>query len=350
MEVRIQASQQLRGTVRTESRHHRRMAARVTVIGAGVIGLSCGVRLAEAGFEVNLMARDLPRETTSSVAGALWLPYRAEPAADVARWGRVAFEEFARLAGDPATGVRILPGRLLFHRPPVRPDWAGGMADLAPLRDEPDPAPGYRHGLAGELPVVDMALYLDQLVKRLTAAGGTLTRMALPALPSRGLVVNCTGVAARALAADPEVRPVRGQVVLVENPGLDEWWCANENEPPTYVLPRGRYVVLGGTADEGDWSTTPVEETARRIVERTTAIVPRLRGAKVVAHRVGLRPGRSRVRLEAVRMPTAEDPGRTVVHCYGHGGSGVTVSWGCAGDVVDLVRAGGGTPPGEPSD
>jgi D-amino-acid oxidase len=329
-----------------------RMAARVTVIGAGVIGLSCGVRLAEAGYEVNLMARDLPQETTSSVAGALWLPYRAEPAAEVARWGRVAFEEFARLAVDPATGVRILPGRLLFRRPPARPEWADGMADVAPLRSEPDPAPGYRYGLAGRLPVVDMAVYLDHLVQRLAEAGGTLTRMALPALPSRGLVVNCTGVAARSMAADPQVRPVRGQVVLVENPGLDEWWCDNEAEPPTYVLPRGRYVVLGGTADEDDWSTTPVEETARRIVERTAAIVPRLRDAKVVAHRVGLRPGRPRVRLETVRTPTAEDADRTVVHCYGHGGSGVTVSWGCADDVVTevgrVVGQAPGTRPGEP--
>jgi D-amino-acid oxidase len=313
------------------------MAARVTVIGAGVIGLTCGVRLAEAGYEVNLLARDLPAETTSAVAGALWLPYRAEPAAQVARWGRVAFEEFARLAGDPATGVRLLTGRLLFRRPPARPDWADGMADVAPLRSEADPAPGYRHGLSARLPVVDMALYLEYLLQRLAGAGGTLTRMALPALPSRGLVVNCTGVAASALAADPDVRPVRGQVVLVENPGLDEWWCDNESEPPTYVLPRGRVVVLGGTADEGDWSTTPVEETARRIVERTAAIVPRLRGARVLAHRVGLRPGRGRVRLEAVPSPTPEDPDRTVVHCYGHGGSGVTVSWGCAADVLDLV-------------
>jgi D-amino-acid oxidase len=324
------------------------MAARVTVIGAGVIGLSCGVRLAEAGYEVNLLARDLPQETTSAVAGALWLPYRAEPAAEVARWGRASFEEFARLAGDEKTGVRILPGHLLSRRPPSRPDWAEAMADLVSLRNEPDPAPGYRYGLATSLPVVDMALYLDHLVRRLGEAGGTLTRMALPALPSRGLVVNCAGVAARALAADSEVRPVRGQVVLVENPGLNEWWCDDDHGQPTYVLPRGRYVVLGGTADEDDWDTTPVPGTAQRILERATAIVPRLRGAKVVAHRVGLRPGRPRVRLETVALPSAEDAGRRVVHCYGHGGSGVTVGWGCAGDVVEEVAAALGTRPGDP--
>ena len=26
-----------------------------------------------------------------------------------------------------------------------------------------------------------------------------------------------------------------------------------------------------------------------------------------------------------------------VVHCYGHGGAGVTLSWGCADEVVELL-------------
>ena len=57
-------------------------------------------------------------------------------------------------------------------------------------------------------------------------------------------------------------------------------------------------------------------------------LVPALETGTVVAHRVGLRPARSRVRLEA------EDG---VVHCYGHGGAGVTLSWGTADEVASLV-------------
>ena len=53
---------------------------RVIVVGAGVIGLSCAVRLLEAGHRVDVLARDLPRETTSAVAAAIWYPYRAWPA------------------------------------------------------------------------------------------------------------------------------------------------------------------------------------------------------------------------------------------------------------------------------
>ena len=54
-----------------------------------------------------------------------------------------------------------------------------------------------------------------------------------------------------------------------------------------------------------------------------------LAGARVLRHKVGLRPGRPTVRVEREG---------DVIHCYGHGGCGVTVSWGCADDVVDLAR------------
>ena len=53
--------------------------ARVIVVGAGVVGLSCAVRLLEAGHRVDVLARDLPLETTSAVAAAIWYPYRALP-------------------------------------------------------------------------------------------------------------------------------------------------------------------------------------------------------------------------------------------------------------------------------
>ena len=87
-------------------------------------------------------------------------------------------------------------------------------------------------------------------------------------------------------------------------------------------------VVVGGTADEGEWSRTPDLGTATALLQRATRLVPELAGGHVVAHRVGLRPARPTVRLEA--------EGR-VVHSYGHGGAGVTLSWGCADEVRDLV-------------
>jgi D-amino-acid oxidase len=101
----------------------------------------------------------------------------------------------------------------------------------------------------------------------------------------------------------------------------------------TYFFPHGDRVVLGGTEQPGNWSREPDPATAERIVAACAAIEPSLRAAQVVAHRVGLRPFRPHVRLETQVLPD----GTTVVHNYGHGGSGVTLAWGCAQDAAALV-------------
>jgi D-amino-acid oxidase len=316
------------------------MAGRITVVGAGVLGLSCAVRLAEQGYEVDVLARDLPAETTSAAMGGLWLPSLAEPAADVTRWARRTLVELLGLSADPATGIRPTAGHLLHARPVPPPDWTAAVEDLVSLQARADPVPGYPFGYRVTLPVIDTRTYLPYLRKRLDRAGGTVTRLPLAALPPRGLVVNCTGLSARALVPDPAVHPVRGQIVLMSNPGLTEWCYDTESDDRLmYVLPRGPDVVVGGTAEDGEWDVTPDRRTAERLVARARAAVPELAKAQVLGHRVGLRPARPTIRLEVERRPTDTDPGHAVVHCYGHGGSGLTLSWGCAADVVAAVGA-----------
>jgi transcriptional regulator with AAA-type ATPase domain len=71
-----------------------------------------------------------------------------------------------------------------------------------------------------------MPRYLDYLLRRLSAAGGTLEIRRLTsltdALDVAPVVVNCTGLGARDLAGDTDVRPVFGQHVMLTNPGLDQ--------------------------------------------------------------------------------------------------------------------------------
>jgi len=308
----------------------------VQVVGAGVIGLSCAVRLAEAGYDVDVVARELPSSTTSAVAGGLWLPYRAQPADRVAAWGRATLLELQRLAAGPSSTVLVRGGVLLHREPAPLPSWAGAVEGLVELRAVVAPAPGYGHGTELEVPVVDVPRYLPQLVERLRRAGGRLRQARLERLPDRGLVVDCTGLGARELAADAGLRPVRGQVVVLDNPGLTRW-LVDEQESDgelTYVLPRRDDVVVGGSATEDDEDLQPRPELARRMLKRACRLVPELRSAAVRAHRVGLRPVRPAVRLEVVPHPDG-----AVVHCYGHGGAGVTLSWGCADEVLASVAA-----------
>jgi D-amino-acid oxidase len=292
--------------------------------------MSCAVRLAEAGHAVDVLARELPLETTSAVAGGIWLPFLAEPAEAVARWARLTLEALLKLT-DADAGVAVRDGYLLGVGP-ARPIWSEGLAQLE-LAAVANPTPRHEHGWHLRAPLVDMTVYLPYLVRRLEAAGGTLTRLPLTALPSRGIVVNCTGLASRALADDPSMRPIRGQVVWMTNPGLTTWW-SDDSDPAllTYVLPHAKHVVVGGTTVPDDWSTTPEDADTALILERALELVPALRSASVISQRAGLRPSRPSVRLETVRGPE-----NTIVHCYGHGGSGVTLSWGCADDVLAAV-------------
>jgi D-amino-acid oxidase len=306
--------------------------SRVIVVGAGVVGLSCAVRLLEAGHDVAVIARDLPLETTSAVAAALWYPYRAYPFERVTAWSRVSYAEFDTLSSRPGTGVRMLSGTELHRTQVDDPWWRDAVPALTRVAEAPAP---YADGWSFVAPIIEMPVYLGWLVGRVESLGGTLTRMALPALPDGAdVVVDATGLGARRMAQDPTLVPVRGQVVYVEQVGLDRWWL--DGSGPIYVVPRSRDIVVGGTDDEGEWDRRPDPDVARMILERAVELVPQLARAAVVGHKVGLRPARPEVRLDVESAG-----GVRVVHCYGHGGAGVTLSWGCADEVVGLVGPAG---------
>ncbi len=310
--------------------------SRVIVVGAGVVGLTCAVRLLEAGHRVDVVARELPQETTSAVAAAIWYPYLAFPQNRVDAWALTSLAVFESLADDPSTGVLRRHGVELLREAARPPSWSDAIPGFGVATSVPEP---YAGGWSLRVPIVEMPLYLAWLAARVDELGGTITRMALPRLPRpEGVtVVNCSGLGALGLAQDRLLGPVRGQVVVVEQVGLREWWI--DDATLTYAIPRSDTIVLGGTEGQGDWSRMPDPTTAQAIVGRCAAMIPefgrRLEQARVVAHRVGLRPGRPTVRLEKEETGPAR-----IVHCYGHGGSGVTLSWGCAQEVAELVGAG----------
>ncbi|MET8828574.1 FAD-dependent oxidoreductase [Streptomyces sp. NPDC004610] len=299
----------------------------VIVVGGGVIGLTTAVVLAERGRGVRLWTRDAAERTTSAVAGALWWPYRIEPADAVHGWALrslTVFEELA--AGGAESGVRMVEGVLGATDPDEVRGWAGDRLAVRPYEGG---------GTWARLPLIDMRAHLGWLGRRLVAAGGTVEeRSVSPGFPEADarVVVNCTGLAARELVPDPAVRPVRGQLVVVANPGLETWMVAADDggAAKTYFFPHGDRLLLGGTAEDDVWSTAPDPAVAAAIVRRCAALRPEIAGARVLEHRVGLRPARDAVRLGPQRLPD----GRLLVHNYGHGGAGVTVAWGCAEEAA----------------
>jgi D-amino-acid oxidase len=310
---------------------------RVRVVGAGAVGLTSALRLAEAGHQVDVVAAELLESTTSSIAAALWYPYRAYPQAAVTRWSAASYAALQSLAADPRSGVRLRRGRELFRERVADPWWRSAVPELSRVTGDQLPG-GYVDGYQLTVPVVDMGLHLSWLVARLRETGVAVEVGRLDDLSAAFVgvdaVVNCTGLGSRELAGDQTLNPVRGQVVIVEQFGLTEW-LLDQSEPGelTYVVPRSSTVILGGTAQDGDSDLGSRPAEAAAILARCAALVPEVAGARILDQRVGLRPARPAVRLE-----TEIRSGGPVVHCYGHGGAGVTLSYGCAEDVVQQIR------------
>ncbi|HXU33716.1 MAG TPA: FAD-dependent oxidoreductase, partial [Thermoanaerobaculia bacterium] len=187
-------------------------------------------------------------------------------------------------------------------------------------------------------PIAEMPIYLEYLHRRFVAFGGVLHLRALTsvaeAFAETDRVVNCTGLGARELFGDAEVYPVRGQLVRLTGVALNRWYLDEKGSGGvSYIIPRSHDIVLGGTVEPGIEDLTPDPAETQRILARCGRLAPQLGGGQVVAESVGLRPGRSAIRLEVEEV----DEKHAVIHNYGHGGSGLTLSWGCAREVAELA-------------
>lgn len=310
----------------------------VVVVGCGVSGLSCGIRLLEAGFDVQIWARDLPQRTTSNIATAIWYPYKAYPQELVGRLGAQTYVDLVQLTRVAGTGVIMRECLEIFPHPVEDPWWRNALPTFR--RATPAELPqGYQDGYLFEVPVLEMPLYLDYLQLRFKRLGGRIyvrhVQSPEEAFAECTLVVNCSGLGARQLVRDDTLYPIRGQIVRVAQIGLERA-IVDEHGPRglSYVIPRLTDCILGGTSDDGNENLEPDAEIAQSIVERCVELVPSLRNAAILSHNVGLRPGRPAIRLEAETW----SPGKTLIHNYGHGGAGVTLSWGCASEVVQLAE------------
>jgi D-amino-acid oxidase len=313
----------------------------VTVIGAGVIGLTTAIVLAEADVPVSLHAAELPLQTTSVAAGAVWGAHLVGADDRVPVWAATTLEVLRELTASPF--VHVAEGMTAVRDADAEPpDFAAaGSLSACPAGEVP---PGYKAAWRLSAPLVAMPDYLEYLYERYLRAGGApvvqATYQTLADAASAGgtrVLVNCAGAGAHGLVPDTTLSPVRGQAVVVRNPGIAGFFVGTgpDQDDLTYFFPHGDRVVLGGTEQPGNWSREPDPTTAERIVAACAAIEPSLGSAPVIAHRVGLRPFRPHVRLEAQALPDET----TVVHNYGHGGSGVTLAWGCAQDAAALALA-----------
>ena len=318
----------------------------VAIIGAGVSGLTCGIVFGERGYRTTIFAKEIGQQTTSGAAAALWFPYHVEPAERVIPLALETYQVLLDLARVPESGVSIIESRQFLRTGEIEiPDWAIPLGaerlssvatGLWPVRDRAQRGNySYKSGFSLRVPLMDTTIYLDHVAASFRKAGGEIHANVhfkkLEDVDTKfDLVINCAGIGARELVRDADLEPHRGQVAIV--PRIEGLSCAIvcDDAPLMYAIPRTNDCVFGGTNDVSD-NLAADPATTERIVAECSRVL-NIDQPRVLAERVGLRPfRRSGVRLERDRLRD----GRTVVHNYGHGGAGFTLSWGCAREVLE---------------
>jgi len=312
--------------------------AHIEVIGCGVIGLTTAIVLQETGHDVTICCKDLPENTVSAVAAAIWFPFSAEPKKRVDAWSKSTFFAFTKLSRQPRkTGV-FMTDFLVYVEDPTYVYWEDALPQGIKKDAEPELIPeDYHTAYYLRVPFSDSSMYMPYLMDRFRKNGGQMIQREVSDLLAEAnnydWIINCTGLGAKALCNDDELYPIRGQVLRLQKPDQPMRTFIDEYMPQrlAYALQRTNDIILGGTAvphDDSEEEHTAVTERIRELCQEKQ---PELKALPILEVKVGLRPGRKSIRLE-------KQPGRNIIHNYGHGGSGYTVSWGCAKEVVQIIE------------
>ena len=311
---------------------------KISIIGCGVSGLTVGIVLLRHGYSVEIITEKLPLQTTSAVAAAIWLPYEIKPIELANKWSNISHLTFQELVHQPTTGISIIPTKILLQK--EEDAWwktaipKEFIRKALPNELSVDSTCGY----VVQAPLIETPIYLKYLLDTFQDLGGTIDIDTIEDIitftKEKEIVINCTGLGSRELLNDQSMYAIQGQIVQLQASDtvpciLAEYTFGEKGEDLAYVVPRKDCVILGGTLVKYGEDTRPKEVITKGIVERCQELVPAIKGLAVKNVVVGLRLGRPTLRLERIG---------NLIHNYGHGGGGFTVSWGCALEVLELVK------------
>ena len=282
---------------------------RAAVLGCGVVGLTTARQLQRRGFIVTIYAATVPPDTTSNMSLAGFTPTsglvandRRTPAWDAQfrRAVEIAYRQLQLLAG-PRYGISWLSQYVPTDTLPTqqgRGGGGGGANALLPdsirtasvvLEQGQHPFP-FKYAVERTEMRIEPSIYLDALVSDVLASGGRIvirkfdTPRDLIAL-EENVIVNCTGLGARALFGDQELMPLKGQLIVLI-PQEEVTYGTNggvRNSPPgvfVHMMPRRDGIILGGTSERDVWTTEINDAERRRVVDGHIQLFSSLRPSR----------------------------------------------------------------------
>ncbi|MDB5230687.1 MAG: D-amino-acid:oxygen oxidoreductase [Chitinophagaceae bacterium] len=311
------------------------MKRKIAIVGAGISGLSVAWQLDKKKYDIIILSKAFSPDITSDKAAAFWFPYHVRNDSRGIEWAKTSYDFFRSLAAVEGAGISMVP--IIKAIPPGTIDeehWVDFIPEGIVSKILPSALPnGYSEGYSAVVPLMETQVFLPWLQEQLNSKGVQFKQKEITDLKSISdeydAVINCSGLGSKNLCNDETIFPVRGQVVLLE-PGYPEHIFL-DNHLPCYIVPRKDATIIGGTYEENISEAVTVETTLETVLQKAFSVDEKLRTRKVIGSWAGLRPFRNKVRLE-------REEGGNIIHNYGHGGSGFTLSFGCAAEVARLVE------------
>ncbi|KAF7348437.1 Nuclear export factor [Mycena venus] len=337
---------------------------KVVVIGAGVVGLTTAVRIQErGGYHVEIVAEILPSDPksikyTSHWAGAHHVSF-AGPDVRQQKMDQETFKTMWELsaAGGPAEGAFCGSRKTNISRNPSRIPRFSRRCQITKVLPSSSLPPDCAEGISFKTLTIDSPVYLNYLLSRFLAAGGSIVRGNVQHiteileggtgifngrkyLSAPSAVIVCAGLGARTLGGveDKDMYPIRGQTVLLRAPWVKFGRAISSKDGLwTYIIPRrSGDIIVGGIKVENDWYPVPRHETTLDILKRGFALYLQ---PIIIEEGCGLRPARKGgIRLEVEWFAIANQNKVPVVYNYGHGGYGYQSSWGSATLALELLE------------
>ncbi len=309
---------------------------KILIVGAGISGLSTAWMIDKSKYDITIMAAKFSPDITSNRAAAFWFPYHIRNDHRGIRWCNESYEAYKAFSHNKDTGVsmQVLTKGLRKGIEDGEKNWVDFLPEgISKMLSPQDTSPEYDIVYEVTVPLIETQLFLPWMMHQLKALGVAFLQEKIDSLStytnSYDIVFNCSALGSRMLCNDDTIIPVRGQVGLL-SPHQASASFYLDNETPLYIVPRQDAIIIGGTYEENITTDNTEPDTIHRLLENAYMVFPALRKLEVIGSWAGLRPVRPTVRVE-------REHGTNIIHNYGHGGSGFTLSFGTAKEAVSLI-------------